>query len=190
MRWQYCHPFQAAEFIICIDNNKNMVDESDTIRNPETIERDCCPKSATNSPVQRITSKEIDIPSILKSIDDGGVGAKVLFMGTVRNFSDNGDVAGMTYESYIGMAEDKIKNIEIDAKRNWGIKKLSVIHRIGELTIGDNSVAIAISSPHSKEAFAACQFILDKIKHEVPIWKKEKILNGETKWVEGKSINK
>jgi molybdopterin synthase catalytic subunit len=169
---------------------KNMVNESDAIRNPETTERDYCPKGASCSSIQRITSKEIDIPSILKSIDDGGVGAKVLFVGTVRNFSDNGNIAGMTYEAYIGMAEDKIKNIEIDAKKTWGIKKISIIHRIGELTIGDNSVAIAISTPHSKDAFAACQFILDKIKREVPIWKKEKILNGESKWVEGKPIKK
>jgi molybdopterin synthase catalytic subunit len=169
---------------------KDMVNESDAISGIEAKERDCCPNSASSSPIQRITSKEIDIPSILKSIDDNSVGAKVLFIGTVRNFSDNGNVAGMTYEAYVGMAEDKIKNIEIDAKKTWGVKKISIIHRIGDLTIGDNSVAIAISSPHSKDAFAACQFVLDKIKREVPIWKKEKILGGGTKWVEGKSIRK
>ena len=165
-----------------------MVNESDVTRFSETMEKDYYPNSATNSAIQRITPREIDVPSVLKSIDDGGVGAKVLFMGSVRNFSDNGDVVGMTYESYMGMAEEKIKNIEIDAKKTWGIKKIRIIHRIGELTIGDNSVAIAISTPHSKDAFAACQFILDKIKHEVPIWKKEKMLNGETKWVEGKPM--
>jgi len=165
-----------------------MVNESDVTRYSETMEKDYYPNSATNSAIQRITPREIDVPSILRSIDDGGVGAKVLFIGSVRNFSDNGDVVGMTYESYMGMAEEKIKNIEIDAKKTWGIKKIRIIHRIGELTIGDNSVAIAISTPHSKDAFAACQFILDKIKHEVPIWKKEKMLNGETKWVEGKPM--
>jgi len=165
-----------------------MVNESDVTRYSETMEKDYYPNSATNSAIQRITPREIDVPSILRSIDDGGVGAKVLFIGSVRNFSDNGDVVGMTYESYRGMAEEKIKNIEIDAKKTWGIKKIRIIHRIGELTIGDNSVAIAISTPHSKDAFAACQFILDKIKHEVPIWKKEKMLNGETKWVEGKPM--
>jgi molybdopterin synthase catalytic subunit len=165
-----------------------MVNESDVTRYSETMEKDYYPNSATNSAMQRITPREIDVPSVLKSIDDGGVGAKVLFIGSVRNFSDNGDVVGMTYESYMGMAEEKIKNIEIDAKKTWGIKKIRIIHRIGELTIGDNSVAIAISTPHSKDAFAACQFVLDKIKHEVPIWKKEKMLNDETKWVEGKPM--
>jgi len=165
-----------------------MVNEYDVTHNSEYAKKDHYPNGVTNSHIQRLTCNEIDIPSVLKSLDDGGVGAKVLFLGTVRNFSDNGDVVGMTYESYVGMAEEKIKNIEIDAKKAWGIKKIRIIHRIGELTIGDNSVAIAISTSHSKDAFAACQFILDKIKHEVPIWKKEKILNGETKWVKGKCI--
>ena len=165
-----------------------MVNESDVTRYSENMEKDYYPNSATDSAIQRITPREIDIPSVLESIDDGGVGAKVIFIGSVRNFSDNGDVVGMTYESYVGMAEEKIKNIEIDAKKTWRIKKIRIIHRIGELTIGDNSVAIAISTPHRNDAFAACQFILDKIKHEVPIWKKEKILNGETKWVEGKPM--
>jgi molybdopterin synthase catalytic subunit len=54
--------------------------------------------------------------------------------------------------------------------------------------VGENSVAIAVSTSHSKDGFAACQLILDKIKREVPIWKKEKIIHGETKWVEGRSM--
>ncbi|MDQ6723126.1 MAG: molybdenum cofactor biosynthesis protein MoaE, partial [Thermoproteota archaeon] len=107
---------------------------------------------------------------------------------TVRDFSDNEQVIGMTYEAYIGMAEERIKNIETAVKKMWDIKKIKIIHRIGELIVGDKSIAISISTPHSKDAFAACQFILDKIKHDVPIWKNEKLLNGETKWVEGKSI--
>ena len=73
------------------------------------MEKDYCQESRRIRPIQRITPREIDIPSVLKSIDDGGVGAKVLFLGSVRNFSDNGDVVGMTYESYVGMAEEKIK---------------------------------------------------------------------------------
>jgi molybdopterin synthase catalytic subunit len=167
---------------------KNMVNEPDVTRNPVSTVKDFYPNGVTNLNIQRITSREIDIPSILKSIDDGGVGAKVLFLGTVRNFSENGDVEGMTYESYVGMAEEKIKNIETDAKRTCGVKKISIVHRIGDLRVGENSVAIAVSTSHSKDAFAACQFILDKIKREVPIWKKEKIIHGETNWVEGKPM--
>lgn len=146
-----------------------------------------------NYDTQRITSKEIDIESILQSGDngnnpDGSVGATVIFIGTVRNFSDNGQVEGMTYESYIGMAEERIKNIETDVKKMWDIKKIKIIHRIGELAIGEKSIVIAISTSHSKDAFAAGQFILDKIKHDVPIWKNERLLDSRAKWVEGGSI--
>jgi molybdopterin synthase catalytic subunit len=165
-----------------------MVNEYNVDHNSENAEKNYYQNNVMDSHIQRITSKEIDIQSIIKSIDDGGAGAKVLFMGTVRNFSENGDILGMTYESYMGMAEEKIKNIETNAKKKWGINKIRIVHRIGELTIGDNSIAIAVSTSHSKDAFAACQFILDKVKREVPIWKKEKILNGETKWVEGKPM--
>ena len=107
-----------------------MVNESHVTRYSENMEKNYRPNSPTDSAIQRITPREIDIPSVLKSIDDGGVGAKVLFLGSVRNFSDNGDVVGMTYESYVGMAEEKIKNIEIDAKKTWRIIK---IRRIIEL---------------------------------------------------------
>ncbi len=140
--------------------------------------------------IQRITSKRIDIEYILNSVknDDGTTGAIVLFIGTVRNFSNNGKIKDMDYESYIGMAEEKIKNIENLVKKKWNIDKIRIVHRIGKLNVGDNSIAIAISSSHSKDTFKACQFILAKIKAEVPIWKKERLLNGRTKWVKGNSI--
>ena len=94
----------------------------------------------------------------------------------------------MTYESYIGMAEERIKNIESVVKKMWDIKKIKIIHRIGELAIGEKSIAIAISTSHSKDAFAAGQFILDKIKHDVPIWKNERLQDSRAKWIEGESI--
>jgi molybdopterin synthase catalytic subunit len=141
------------------------------------------------SNISRITSKEIDLQLILKSFDNGDdVGATVLFIGTVRNYSDNGKVQGMNYEAYLGMAEYRIKEIEKLVCKIWDVKKISIIHRIGDLNVGEPSVAIAISTPHSKDAFEACQFILNKIKQDVPIWKKEKLLDGKTKWVKGKSI--
>jgi molybdopterin synthase catalytic subunit len=147
------------------------------------------PKTNSNSNMQKITSKEIDIKIISKSFDESGdSGATVIFVGIVRNYSENGKVQGMNYESYIGMAEERIKKIEHSVQKMWDIKKINIIHRIGDLHVGDPSVVIAISTPHSKDAFEACQFILEKIKYNVPIWKKEKIIDGKTKWVIGKSI--
>ncbi len=143
----------------------------------------------SDSNIPRITSKEIDIKFISKSIDESGdSGATVIFVGTVRNYSENGGVQGMNYESYVGMAEERIKKIENAVQKIWNIKKINIIHRIGELNVGDTSVLIAVSTPHSKDAFEACQFILEKVKNEVPIWKKEKIMDCKTKWLTGKSI--
>ncbi len=141
--------------------------------------------------IKRITSKEIDVKSVLDSIDNtGDFGATVLFIGTVRNYGDNGQVIGMSYEAYVGMAEKRIKNIEIEVKKKWDVKEIRVVHRVGDLKVGDNSITIAISTPHSKDAFDASQFILNKIKQDIPIWKNERLLDGNTKWVRGKDLQR
>ncbi|HYO06412.1 MAG TPA: molybdenum cofactor biosynthesis protein MoaE [Phototrophicaceae bacterium] len=141
--------------------------------------------------IKRITSKEINVKSVLDSIDNNGdFGATVIFIGTVRNYGDNGQVMAMSYEAYVGMAEERIKNIEIEVKKKWDVKEVRVIHRVGDLKLGDNSITIAISTPHSKDAYDASQFILNKIKQDVPIWKNEKLLDGNTKWVRGKDLQR
>jgi len=139
---------------------------------------------------QRITNSDIDVNDVISSMVDaeGHSGATVIFLGSVRNFGMNGKVKGMYYESYVKMAENKIKNIEEKAMEKYGIKKIKIVHRIGKLTLGSNSVVIALSTPHSKDAFTACRFILARIKQEVPIWKKEILSKGDEKWVDGKSI--
>jgi molybdopterin synthase catalytic subunit len=144
----------------------------------------------SNRNIQRITFNRIDQEELLKSFndDDGKSGAIVSFTGSVRNHSVNGIVKGMYYESYLGMAEEKIKNIENIVKEKWNINKIKVIHRIGELTIGDISIIIIVSAYHSKDAFEACQFILHEIKNEVPIWKRELLNDGNKRWIEGNSI--
>ena len=138
---------------------------------------------------QRITSDVIELEDILNAFNkDGESGALVFFIGCVRNNSANGSVKGMYYEAYVGMAEEKIKDIENFARNKWNVNKIKIIHRIGELKIGDKSIAIIVSASHSKEAFDTCQFILSKIKNEVPIWKKEILQNGSTKRIEGNLI--
>ena len=141
----------------------------------------------------RITFNKIDEESFLKSFDNdanaGNYGATVSFVGLVRSYSKNGLVKGMDYEAYLGMAQVKIKEIENIVKEKWEIKKIKIIHRLGKLSIGEKSIMILVSTPHSKDAFEACKFILEKIKSEVPIWKKEIFLDGTSKWVDGNSIN-
>ena len=134
--------------------------------------------------VQKITEKTIFIEEILKSIQDNSVGATVLFIGTVRNFNEVDTVVGMYYESYTGMAEERMQIIIDDAKQKWNIN-CKLLHRIGDLEVGDVSVVVAVSSFHRHEAFDACQYLVERIKREVQIWKKERFIGGNERWVKG-----
>jgi molybdopterin synthase catalytic subunit len=134
--------------------------------------------------IQKITEKEISIKEILDSIRDNDVGATVLFIGTVRNFSEVDMVVNMYYESYTKMAEERIQIIIDDAKQKWNIN-CRLLHRIGDLEVGDVSVVVAVSSSHRHDAFDACQYLIERIKREAPIWKKERLIGGGERWVKG-----
>lgn len=137
--------------------------------------------------IPRITTKKINVNAVLKSIKniDGDAGAIVVFTGAVRNYGKRGKVKSMYYDCYLKMAENQIKHIEKRIIDKWDIKHIRIIHRIGKLTLGANSIVIVISTPHSKDAFEACKYALKKIKQEVPIWKMEIMSNGQSRWVEG-----
>lgn len=134
--------------------------------------------------IQKITEKEISIEEILDSIRHNDVGATVLFIGTVRNFGEVDTVVNMYYESYTKMAEERIQIIVDDAKQKWNIN-CRLLHRIGDLEVGDVSVVVAVSSSHRHDAFDACQYLIERIKREVPIWKKERLIGGGERWVKG-----
>lgn len=136
---------------------------------------------------RRITSAKINPNTILNSVQDKSAGATAIFFGTVRENNEIGKIVGMSYESYLEMAEDRMKRIEKIISRKWNIRRVRMIHRIGELSVGDVSVAVAISAPHRSEAFSACRYAVEKIKREVPIWKKERIAGGKERWVNGNS---
>jgi molybdopterin synthase catalytic subunit len=135
--------------------------------------------------MRRITSAKIHPNRILNSVKDRNAGATAIFLGTIRENCEIGKIIGMSYESYLEMAEDRMKNIEKIISRKWNIKRVRMIHRIGELSVGDVSVAVAVSAPHRSEAFSACRYAIEKIKREVPIWKKERIVGGREIWVKG-----
>lgn len=135
--------------------------------------------------MRRITFAKIHPNKILNSVKDKNAGATAIFFGTVRENHEIGKIVGMSYESYLEMAEDRMKRIEKIISRKWNIRRVRMIHRIGELSVGEVSVAVAISAPHRSEAFSACRYAVEKIKREVPIWKKERIVGGKEIWVNG-----
>ena len=117
-------------------------------------------------------------------LEDNSAGALSVFIGNVRNRGRSGNVSEIYYESYSKMAEQKMREIENEARKKWNIKKLAAIHRIGNLKVGETSIIIGVCSEHRHEAFEACKYIINSVKNRVPIWKKE-ISDESQKWTDG-----
>lgn len=117
-------------------------------------------------------------------------GAVVTFTGRVRNNNNGNSVTSLTLEHYPTMTEKALLVIINQAKERWKIGRVKVIHRIGELTVGDQIVFVGVTSKHRHDAFAANEFIMDYLKVSAPFWKKERINNdGKTteNWLDAKS---
>jgi molybdopterin synthase catalytic subunit len=134
----------------------------------------------------RLTRAAIDPSKMVRSVGDAGAGAVVLFLGTVRDNGEAGSVERIEYEAYEPMAEKRLAEAEREVRRRWpATRGVKILHRLGDLAVGEVSVAVAVSSPHRAEAFDACRHAIETIKHEVPIWKREKLADGSEIWVEG-----
>ena len=130
-----------------------------------------------------ITKDEIDSRQVLDAVADVRAGAQVLFLGTTREFTDGRRTTALEYECYPEMARKKLQELHQQACSRWPIVKCAIVHRIGQLGAGDVSVAIAVSTAHRQDAFAAGNWLIDTLKKVVPIWKKEKWADGECTWV-------
>ena len=129
-----------------------------------------------------ITDKAIDPKPITASVRRDSNGAVVTFLGTTRRTSMGKTVLYLDYEAYRPMALRKLRAIAVEVTEKWPVQDVSIFHRIGRLEIEDISLVVAVASPHRKEAFQACGYVVDRIKEEVPIWKKEFYEDGE-EWV-------
>jgi molybdopterin synthase catalytic subunit len=130
----------------------------------------------------KITEKAIDIQKVIDTASSLGAGAVNVFVGTVRNNANGKNVLWLEYEAYETMAVAEIKKIIDDASHRWPLLGWAVSHRIGTLKPGEISVVVAVSSPHRRESFEACQYIIDTLKDKAPIWKKEVFEDGE-EWI-------
>lgn len=130
----------------------------------------------------KIVTEPIHPLEILASVQDPTAGAIDIFIGTTRNHSHGKSVLALEYEAYSPMALKMMYRIADEARAKYGITKISIVHRIGRLEVGEASVVIAVSSAHRREAFEACRFAIDALKTAVPIWKKEFFPDGES-WV-------
>jgi len=127
----------------------------------------------------------IDPSEVLGRVGAPEDGAALLFLGTVRNHADGQAVDGMTYEAYERMAAPVLAEIADEAAAALGTDRVAVVHRVGELAIGEISVAIAVSSPHRAQAYDASRHVIEEIKKRLPVWKHEHYTDGRSKWVDG-----
>ncbi len=121
----------------------------------------------------------------LLELENDEDGAVVTFCGRVRNKNLGENVSGLFLEHYPGMTEKSLSKIIEQATQQWKIGRVTVIHRIGQLTVGDQIVFVGVTSKHRHDAFAANEFIMDFLKVEAPFWKKELTDNGEH-WLEAR----
>ena len=131
----------------------------------------------------KITSEEIELGDVIRAVEAGDAGAIVHFLGVVRNNTEGREVSYLEYEAYPPMAEKKMAEIAHEVHEKWGLDRVAMIHRVGRLEIGEVSVAVAVASPHRKEAFEACHYAMNRLKQIVPIWKREVWADGKEEWV-------
>lgn len=132
----------------------------------------------------RVVDHPIDADEVIQRVAHAGNGAICVFYGVVRDHALSGrETRFLEYEAYQEMAEAKMAEIAAEVERRWGIDRVAMTHRTGRLGIGEPSVVIAVGTPHRKQAFEACEYAIDRLKAEVPIWKKE-IGPGGEEWVE------
>lgn len=130
----------------------------------------------------RVTHEAIDLNELLRYVTDPEAGAIATFIGTTRNNNEGRRVIALDYEAYPEMAEKELARIGDDARKQWAICRMAILHRLGPVQIGEASVIIAVSSAHRDAAFAASRFAIEEIKKTVPIWKKEVFEGGEV-WI-------
>src|SRR5215472_4760772 len=134
-----------------------------------------------------IVHEKIDSRSVLAEIRRGDDGAVVAFEGIVRNHSRGRRTLFLEYEAYEPMALKELESLAIQARSQFPIREIAILHRLGRLEIGETSVFIVVASAHRSGAFAACRWLIDTLKRTVPIWKKEHFEDGAV-WADGEAF--
>lgn len=139
--------------------------------------------------VTALSESPLDVSAAIETVGDERAGGTAVFIGTVRveaAVAENTDkpVMELEYEAHVPLAEKKLRAIASSAAERWKLTRVTAIHRIGTCKLGEPTVVIACSADHRSGALEACRWIIDEIKQEVPIWKREVYADGSA-WVEG-----
>jgi molybdopterin synthase catalytic subunit len=130
-----------------------------------------------------VVREPIDTAAVLAAVGRPAAGANVLFVGTTRGITGDVVTRGLDYEAHERLAEEQLHGIAGEAVQTFGLAACAVVHRLGAVPVGEASVAVATSAPHRRAAFAAAEWIMERIKQTVPIWKREEAGDGSRAWV-------
>jgi molybdopterin synthase catalytic subunit len=130
-----------------------------------------------------LTHAAIDTAALLEQARHPEAGAVLLFLGTTRELTAGRQTVALDYEAYAAMAERRLSDLEAEARRRWPVILCAIVHRLGRVPATEASVAIVVATAHRHDAFAAGEWLIDSLKTDVPIWKREEWADGRTEWV-------
>ncbi|WP_043266014.1 molybdenum cofactor biosynthesis protein MoaE [Streptomyces sp. CT34] len=146
--------------------------------------RDHPGEQAAEDPIRLLAIRDapLSVDEVFAAVGDAAAGGTALFVGTVRSHDGGADVDGLGYSAH-PTAEAEMRRIAEKVVADYPVRALAAVHRVGDLTIGDLAVVVAVSCPHRGEAFDACRKLIDDLKHQVPIWKHQTFSDGTEEWV-------
>lgn len=141
-------------------------------------------EQAAAEPIRLLAIRDtpLSLDEVFKAVGDDSAGGTALFVGTVRDHDGGADVDELGYSSHPS-AEAELRRVAEKVVAEFPVRALAAVHRVGDLSVGDLAVVVAVSCPHRAEAFAACRKLIDDLKHEVPIWKHQRFSDGQEEWV-------
>lgn len=128
------------------------------------------------------SKQPLDMVAFLSQGSHSTVGARVFFSGEIRGFNHGKEIRELEYEAHVALAEKMIEAILNESKAKWKLHYAHCLHRIGKVSISESAVLVLTASAHRAEAYAANQEIIRRVKHQVPIWKKEVYADGTHIW--------
>lgn len=136
----------------------------------------------------QLSREPIDIAEAYQFLQTPAAGGLALFIGTTRQWISGQETLSLTYEGYESMALKEMHRLLDVAVNRWPIHRACLLHRLGEVPLAEASVLVGIATSHRPEAFEACRYLIDQLKVQVPIWKQERLADGQKIWVEGADL--
>lgn len=131
-----------------------------------------------------VTHAPVDVAPLIEALRDARRGATSVFLGSVRRTPDDGPVAAIEYSAYEAMVTEEFARIIAEAEARWPGTACRAQHRVGRIPAGEPSIAVVVSAPHRADAFEACRHVMEEAKRRLPIWKREVLDDGSSRWRE------